>query len=153
MFLGSKVRPVRRTDTWQPCLHLWADFLGKVWSLTSHNSIDIRGLLRGLRKSPLKVNRRFGITCSLVLLCQRITQARNHSESLHGIASQKMELIITIDVRTSNQLRSYLKENVAAAVWKAENTALGILDADHVATSIRKRWHLLRRQGEVARSV
>jgi hypothetical protein len=26
-------------------------------------------------------------------------------------------------------------------VWKAENTAVGIHHADHVAPSIRKSWH------------
>jgi hypothetical protein len=31
------------------------------------------------------------------------------------------------------QLRSYLKEKVAAPVYKAENTAVGIPRADHVA--------------------
>jgi hypothetical protein len=39
------------------------------------------------------------------------------------------------------QLRSYLKEKVAAAVYKSENTAVEIRHADHVAPSIRKRWH------------
>jgi hypothetical protein len=31
------------------------------------------------------------------------------------------------------QLRSYLKERIVASVYKAENTAAGILHADHVA--------------------
>jgi hypothetical protein len=38
-------------------------------------------------------------------------------------------------------LRSYLKEKVAAPVYKIENTAVGIRHADHVAPSIRKSWH------------
>jgi hypothetical protein len=36
------------------------------------------------------------------------------------------------------QLRSYLKEKVAAPVQKVENTAVGIRQADHVAPSIHK---------------
>jgi hypothetical protein len=36
---------------------------------------------------------------------------------------------------------------------KAENTAVGIRHADHVAPSIRKSWQSLRRQATVARSV
>jgi hypothetical protein len=39
------------------------------------------------------------------------------------------------------QLRSYLKEKVAATVWKTEITAVGIRQADHVAPSIRKSRH------------
>jgi hypothetical protein len=39
------------------------------------------------------------------------------------------------------QLRSYLKEKVAAPVKKTEITAVGIRHADHVAPSIRKSWH------------
>jgi hypothetical protein len=39
------------------------------------------------------------------------------------------------------KLSSYLKEKVAAAVLKADNTAVGIRHADHVAPSIRKRWY------------
>jgi hypothetical protein len=39
------------------------------------------------------------------------------------------------------QLRSYLKEKVAAQVYKTENTAVGIRHSDHVAPSIRKSWH------------
>jgi hypothetical protein len=42
---------------------------------------------------------------------------------------------------SSVQLRSYLKEQVAAPVYKSENTAVGIRHADHVAPSIRKSWH------------
>jgi hypothetical protein len=34
-----------------------------------------------------------------------------------------------------------------------ENTAVGILSADHVALTIRRSWHYLRRQAAVARSV
>jgi hypothetical protein len=40
------------------------------------------------------------------------------------------------------QLRSYLVEIVAAPVYKAENTAVGIHHADHVAPSIRKKLAL-----------
>jgi hypothetical protein len=46
-----------------------------------------------------------------------------------------------------------LKERVAAAVQKMENTAVGIRHADHVAPSIRKCWYYLRRQEAVGRSV
>jgi hypothetical protein len=34
-----------------------------------------------------------------------------------------------------------LEEKVAASVWKAENTAVGIRHADHVTPYIRKSWH------------
>jgi hypothetical protein len=51
------------------------------------------------------------------------------------------------------QLRSYLIEKVAVAVWKVEITTVGIRQADHVALSILKRWHYLRRQAAVARTV
>jgi hypothetical protein len=33
------------------------------------------------------------------------------------------------------------RKKVAAPVYKAENTALGIRHADHVAPSIRKSWY------------
>jgi hypothetical protein len=36
---------------------------------------------------------------------------------------------------------------------ETDNTAVGILHADHVALSIRKNWHQLLRQAAVARSV
>jgi hypothetical protein len=42
MFLGSKVRLVRRADR-----HLRADCLDNVRSLTSHNPIGLQGLLQG----------------------------------------------------------------------------------------------------------
>jgi hypothetical protein len=41
MFLGSKVRRVRKAD------NLGADCLDNVGSLTSHNPIGLQGLLRG----------------------------------------------------------------------------------------------------------
>jgi hypothetical protein len=43
MFLGSKVRRVRRADS---LTAIWADCLDNVGSLTSRNSIGIQGLLR-----------------------------------------------------------------------------------------------------------
>jgi hypothetical protein len=46
-----------------------------------------------------------------------------------------------------------LDRKVAAPVWKAENTAVGIRHADHVAPSIRKSWQSFRRQAAVARLV
>jgi hypothetical protein len=33
------------------------------------------------------------------------------------------------------------RKKVAAPVYKTENTAVGIRNADHVAPSIRKSWH------------
>jgi hypothetical protein len=36
---------------------------------------------------------------------------------------------------------SYLKEKIAAPVYKIENTAVGIRHVDYVALSIRKTWH------------
>jgi hypothetical protein len=46
-----------------------------------------------------------------------------------------------------------LLDRKVAAVYKTENTAVGIRHADHVASSIRKSWQSLRRQAAVARSV
>jgi hypothetical protein len=46
-----------------------------------------------------------------------------------------------------------LDRKVAAPVKKTENTAVGIRHANHVASSIRKRWQLLRRQATVPRLV
>jgi hypothetical protein len=46
-----------------------------------------------------------------------------------------------------------LKEKVAAPVWKAENTALGIRCPDHATLSICKSWHQLRRHAAIAMSV
>jgi hypothetical protein len=40
-------------------------------------------------------------------------------------------------VSTTEEL---LDRKVSAPVYKTENTAVGILHADHVAPSIRKRW-------------
>jgi hypothetical protein len=40
------------------------------------------------------------------------------------------------------QMRSYLKEKVAAAVYKTENTAVGICHADHATPSISKKLAL-----------
>jgi hypothetical protein len=48
-------------------------------------------------------------------------------------------------------MRSYLKEKLEDAVYKAENTAVGIRHVGHVATSIRKSWHELRRQAAASR--
>jgi hypothetical protein len=53
-------------------------------------------------------------------------------------------------VSTTEEL---LDRKVAAAVYKTENTAVGIRHADHVAPFIRKSWQSLRRQAAVARSV
>jgi hypothetical protein len=81
-----------------------------------------------MRRSPLKVNRRFGGTCRLHFQGRRISRARNQCESrwqaelllpfrwklyvplkrrltfngLHGVISQKIEPFITTGVRTSN---------------------------------------------------
>jgi hypothetical protein len=41
-------------------------------------------------------------------------------------------------VSTTEEL---LDRNVAAPVYKTENTAVGIRHSDHVAPSIRKLWH------------
>jgi hypothetical protein len=38
------------------------------------------------------------------------------------------------------QFRSYLEEKVAAPVYKSENTAVGIRQADHVSLFIRRSW-------------
>jgi hypothetical protein len=46
-----------------------------------------------------------------------------------------------------------LEEKVAALVYKADNTAMGIRCADHASPSIHKSWHYLRRQAVVARLV
>jgi hypothetical protein len=53
-------------------------------------------------------------------------------------------------VSTTEEL---LDRKVAAPVQQTENTAVGIRHADHVAPSVRKSWHSLRRQAAVARSV
>jgi hypothetical protein len=53
-------------------------------------------------------------------------------------------------VSTTEQL---LDRKVAAPVSKAENTAVGIRHADHVAPSMRNSWQSLRPQAAVARSV
>jgi hypothetical protein len=42
-----------------------------------------------------------------------------------------------------------MEEIVAAPVYKAENTAMGLCCADHVTSSIRKSWQQLRRQAVV----
>jgi hypothetical protein len=39
------------------------------------------------------------------------------------------------------QLRSNMKEKIAAPVYKTENTILGIRCADHTTPSTRKSWH------------
>jgi hypothetical protein len=46
-----------------------------------------------------------------------------------------------------------LLDRKVAAVYKTENTAVGIRHDDHVAPSIRKSWQSFRRQAAVARSV
>jgi hypothetical protein len=53
-------------------------------------------------------------------------------------------------VSTTEEL---LDREVAAPVYKIENTAGGIRHADHVAPSIPTSWQSLRRQAAVARSV
>jgi hypothetical protein len=53
-------------------------------------------------------------------------------------------------VSTTEEL---LDRKAAAPVYKTENTAVGIRHADHVAPSILKRFHSLRRQAAVVRSV
>jgi hypothetical protein len=49
-------------------------------------------------------------------------------------------------VSTTEEL---LDRKVTAAVYKTENTAVGIRHADHVATSIRKNWQSIRSVGIV----
>jgi hypothetical protein len=44
VFLGSKVRQVRKADN---LTTIWADCLDNVGSLTSHNPIGLHGLLWG----------------------------------------------------------------------------------------------------------
>jgi hypothetical protein len=46
-----------------------------------------------------------------------------------------------------------LLDRKVAAVWKTENTAVGIRHTDNMAPFIRKSWQSLRRQAAVARSV
>jgi hypothetical protein len=53
-------------------------------------------------------------------------------------------------VSTTEEL---LDRKVAAPVYKTENTAVGIRQADHVAPFILKSWQSLRREAAVARSV
>jgi hypothetical protein len=53
-------------------------------------------------------------------------------------------------VSTTEEL---IDRKVAVPVQKAENTAVGIRRADHVAPFIRKSWQSLRRQAAVSRSV
>jgi hypothetical protein len=53
-------------------------------------------------------------------------------------------------VSTTEEL---LDRKVAAPVYKTENTAVGIRNADHMAPSIRKNWQSLRRKAAVAQSV
>jgi hypothetical protein len=53
-------------------------------------------------------------------------------------------------VSTTEEL---LDRKIAAPVYKTENTAVEIRDADYVAPSIRKSWQSLRRQAAVALSV
>jgi hypothetical protein len=53
-------------------------------------------------------------------------------------------------VSTTEEL---LDRKVAVAVYKTENTAIGIRHADHVAPFIRKSWQSFRRQAAVSRSV
>jgi hypothetical protein len=51
------------------------------------------------------------------------------------------------------QVRSYLKENVEAPVYKIENMAIRIRRAEHATPSIRKSRHWLNQQAAVARLV
>jgi hypothetical protein len=44
-----------------------------------------------------------------------------------------------------------LEEIVAAPVYKTENTAVGIRQADHVAPSIRKSWHFADKRRSLGR--
>jgi hypothetical protein len=50
----------------------------------------------------------------------------------------------------ATQIEKLLERKVAAPVQKAENTTVGTRDTDHVAFSIRKSWHKLRRKAAVA---
>jgi hypothetical protein len=50
-----------------------------------------------------------------------------------GLEQGQLGLVSTIE--------ELLERKVAALVWKAENTAVVIRDADHVALSICKSWH------------
>jgi hypothetical protein len=55
--------------------------------------------------------------------------------------SEKYRVWNGVHSASSVQLRSYLKEKVAAPVYKTENTAVGIRHADYVAPCISKNWH------------
>jgi hypothetical protein len=62
-----------------------------------------------------------------------------------GLKRGSLSLVSTIE--------ELLDRKIAAPVYKTENTAVGIRNADHVAPFIRKSWQSLRRQAAVARSV
>jgi hypothetical protein len=100
---------------------------------------------------------------------RRCERARNHQEpkrhdrsgvhqrawALFFVRDQKKKLVCLEQgplglVSTTEEL---LDRKVAASVYRTENTAVGIRQADHVAPSIRKSWQSLRRQAVVTRSV
>jgi hypothetical protein len=74
--------------------------------------------------------------------------------SIHGTTRKKK--VVGLErgplslVSTTEEL---LDRKVTAPVYKAENTAVGIRHADHVATFMNKSWQSLNRQAAVARSV
>jgi hypothetical protein len=68
-----------------------------------------------------------------------------HKKKVVGLERGPLSLVSTTE--------ELLDREVAASVYKTENTAVGIRHADHMSPSIRKRWQSLRRQAAVARSV
>jgi hypothetical protein len=62
-----------------------------------------------------------------------------------GLERGPLSLVSTIE--------ELLERKNSGSGLETENTAVGISQADYVAPSIRKSWHQLLRQAEVARSV
>jgi hypothetical protein len=73
--------------------------------------------------------------------------------SITGITRKKVVGLERGALSLVNTTEELLDRKVAAPVQKAENTAVGICRADHVAPYIGKSWQSLRRQAAVSRSV
>jgi hypothetical protein len=71
--------------------------------------------------------------------------SRHYQKKVVGLELGPLNL-----VSTTGEL---LDRNVAAPIYKTENTAVGIRHADNVAPSISESWQSLRRQAAVALSV
>jgi hypothetical protein len=93
----------------------------------------------------------------MALLCGLVGRVLGYGSggpgSIPGTTRKKVVCLERYPLSLVNTTDELFDRQVAAPVYKTDNTAVGIRHADHVAPSSRKSWQSLSRQVAVARSV